>query len=136
MLFGKHKTNPQLELKIDNISIERVYENTFLGVILDHKICWNPHIKHNKAKLAKAIPILNKSRHILNNKSKYILYNTLILPYWSYSVEIWGHTYTGLPSLHKKPTQLLLTTSPIVFSDKIRQTDKFIILEVTYTKVY
>lgn len=27
MLFGKHKTNPQVQLKIDNISIERVYEN-------------------------------------------------------------------------------------------------------------
>lgn len=40
ILFRKHKTNPEVELKIDNIGIERAYKNTFLGVILDHKICW------------------------------------------------------------------------------------------------
>lgn len=41
MLFGKHKKkNPDIKLEIDNVCIERVYENKFLGVIIDHKICW------------------------------------------------------------------------------------------------
>lgn len=48
----------KVELKIDNISMERVYENTFLGVSLDHKICWELQIKHVKATLAKTIAIL------------------------------------------------------------------------------
>lgn len=99
MLFGNY-IKPEIELKINNISIERVYENKFLGVILDHKISWKPHIKHIEAKLAKTIAILNKTRYILNNKSLYILYNTLIVPYLSYCVEIWGNTYkTNLQSL-------------------------------------
>ncbi len=100
MLFGKYKINPLVELKIDNVKIERVCENKFLGVILDHKICWKPQIKYVKAKLAKIIAILNKARHILNNESMHILYNTFILPYLSYGVEIWGNTYkTNLQSI-------------------------------------
>jgi len=46
MLFGKHKTNPQVELKMNNINVERVYKSTYLGVILDHKICCKSHIQH------------------------------------------------------------------------------------------
>lgn len=85
--------NIKVQLKIDNISIERVYENKFLGVILDHKIGWKPHINHVKAKLATSIAILGKSGHILDHKSLHTLYNTLILPYLSYCVEIWGNTH-------------------------------------------
>ncbi len=89
-----------MELKIDNVNIEKVYENKFLGVILDHKICWKPQIKYVKAKLANIIAILNKARHILDNKSMHILYKTFILPYLSYGVEIWGNTYkTNLQSI-------------------------------------
>ncbi len=30
----------------DNVNTERVYENIFLGVILDHKVCWKPHTRY------------------------------------------------------------------------------------------
>ncbi len=67
--------------------IECVYENKFLGVILDHKICWKPHRKCVRAKVAKNISV------ILNYKSLHILYCTIILPYLNYCVEVWGNTY-------------------------------------------
>ena len=46
MLFGKYKTNTQIQGQIDGIIIERVFENKFLGMTIDDKICWKPHIKH------------------------------------------------------------------------------------------
>ncbi len=52
MLFGNRKTDTQVNVMINNVEMERVYENTFLGVILDYKICWKPHIKHVRAKVA------------------------------------------------------------------------------------
>ena len=85
---------------INNINIERVYENKFLGVILDHKICWKPHIEYVKAKVARSIGVLGKARHILNERALYILYCSLILPYLNYCIEVWGNTYkTNIQSL-------------------------------------
>lgn len=101
-------------MEIDNVCIERVYENKFLGVIIDHKICWKPQINYVKAKLAKSILILVKSRHILDHKSLHTLYNTLILPYLSYCVEIWGNTYKTnlqpLCTLQKKAIRIINNT--------------------------
>ncbi len=94
MLFG-NRTIPvdTVQIMIDNVHIERVYENKFLGVILDHKICWKPHINHIRTKLAKSVAILGRTRYMLDYKSLHILYSSLVLPYLYYCVEVWGNTY-------------------------------------------
>ena len=86
MIFGNKKihTDTLVELKIDNVRLERVYENTFLGVIIDHKFTWIPHIKYIRSKVARSVGVLGKTREILNYKSLITIYNTLILPYLSY----------------------------------------------------
>ncbi len=70
-----------------------MYENKFLGVIIDHKLCWKSHINHVKTKISKSIAILNIIKHIFNEKALYILYCALIVPYITYCVEVWGHAY-------------------------------------------
>ena len=42
-VLGNCKINTQVQVMKD-VSIERANENTFLGVILDHKICWKAQI--------------------------------------------------------------------------------------------
>ncbi len=91
MIFGKCKKSEHIQVQIEGV--ERVYENKFLGVITDDRICWKPHIKHIQTKLSRSISVLSKVKHFLNNKSLHILYNPLILPYLNYCSEIWGNTY-------------------------------------------
>ena len=95
MIFGNKKIdlNMPIELMIDTISLERVYETTFLGVIIDHKFNWKAHIKQVRSKVAKSIGVLYKAKQILSYNSLYTLYNTLIQPYLTYCVEVWGNTY-------------------------------------------
>lgn len=93
MLFGNRKTDTQVKVMINNVKIERVYENTFLGVILDHKICWKPHIKYVRTKVAQSIGVMGKARHVLSKKALFILYCSLVMPYLNYCVEVWGNTY-------------------------------------------
>ncbi len=94
MIFAKWKIDTQVQIKIDHVIINRVSETKFLGVILDHKISWKPQISHIQSKISPmTIVIMGKSRHILDYKSLYILYCSLLLPYLSYCVEIWGNTY-------------------------------------------
>jgi len=65
----------------------------FLGVIIDHKLSWKPHVNYISSKLARINGILCKVRHILNQDTMYTLYCTLFLPYLHYCTEVWGNTY-------------------------------------------
>lgn len=49
---------------------------------------WSPPT-HKKG----ALPFWEKTRHILDHKALYTLYCSLVLPYLSYCVEVWGNTY-------------------------------------------
>ena len=93
MFFGNRKIDTQENEMIANMGIERVNQIKFLGVILDHKISWKPHIAYARAKLARSVAILGKTRLILNQNTLYILYCSLVLPYLNYCLEIWGNTY-------------------------------------------
>ena len=93
MIFGNrnsHLTTP-VHLRIENVELERVYENTFLGVLIDHNLSWKQQVNQVRSKISRSIGVLSKVRHLLNCKSMNILYCSLILPYLSYCVEIWGN---------------------------------------------
>ena len=83
----RNSGQPQTQNRVE---IE-VYETKFLGVMIDHKLCWKLHIDYIKRKLSKCIAIL-KTRDLLN-KNLHVLYYSLIMPYMSYCVEIWGNVY-------------------------------------------
>ena len=97
MIFGNKiiPPNTTVELKIDGIQLERVYENMFLGVVIDHQLNWKSHIQYVRAKVARNVGVLGKTRDILNYTSLLTLYNALILPYLSYCLEVWGNTYSS-----------------------------------------
>lgn len=93
MLFGKRKTDTRVQIIIDDVLIEKVEKNTFLGVIIDKKICWKPHIKHVCSKVAKSVGVMRRAGQILGNHSLLLLYYAFVFPYLSYCVEVWGNTY-------------------------------------------
>ena len=78
---------------INDTTIEMVYVNTFLGVLIDHKLKWKQHIKMITSKLSKTIAIMNRTKYILDKNARLILYYSLFLPYMSYCCEVWGNTY-------------------------------------------
>jgi len=51
-----------------------------------------PHNLH-QSKIAKTLAILSKIKYILDSKALKILYQSLIVPYMTYCVEVWGNTY-------------------------------------------
>ncbi len=93
ILFGTRHIKSQVKIKVNCIEIERVYDNKFLGVIIDDKLCWKPHINNVKTKMSKTMAILYETKDFLNKKSLYTLYCSLLLPSMTYCVEIWGNAY-------------------------------------------
>ena len=46
IIFGNRKYKGEVEIKINDISIERVYSTKFLGVLIDHQLNWKEHINY------------------------------------------------------------------------------------------
>ena len=98
MIFGNKKIDKDMNIRvgiitINGISIDRVYNTTFLGVTIDDKLNWKEHIKMIQSKLSKTTAIIYEASHVLTERALYILYCSLALPYMSYCAEIWGNTY-------------------------------------------
>uniref|UniRef100_A0A3Q3QIR5 Reverse transcriptase domain-containing protein n=1 Tax=Monopterus albus TaxID=43700 RepID=A0A3Q3QIR5_MONAL len=93
ILFGYGRLNHQIQVRVGDANIGRVYETKFLGINIDDKICWKPHIKYIHNKLAKSISILARVKNIVDWKSLHILYCSMFVPYLDYCVECWGNTY-------------------------------------------
>ena len=49
MIFNKHGKNhpgPKQHVKISNTDLEEVREVKFLGIVIDNKFSWAPHLKY------------------------------------------------------------------------------------------
>ena len=79
-----------IELKIGDNIINHVDETKFLGLIMDKKLTWQPHIDHVKNKISGGLYAINKSKHILRQHNLLTLYYSLIHPYINYGLILWG----------------------------------------------
>lgn len=89
-MFGNRNKMSEQRISIDGTQIEIVSENTFLGVIIDSKLSWKPHVRHIKTKISKSLSIINKAKLYLDENALRTLYCTLVLPYLTFCVEVWG----------------------------------------------
>ena len=80
-------------INIDGHRIEEVRQTKFLGVILDNKLNWHAHCEYICGKMSKGIGIIIKARKVFNETTLLSLYNSLILPYVSYCIHVWGKAY-------------------------------------------
>ena len=85
MIFHKRRVAPQLELLLNNITIEPVSNFTFLGIILDTSLSWKYHTKVIAIKISKIIGILRKLKYIFAERN--FVNNIQITNYAS--LELW-----------------------------------------------
>ena len=94
MIFTtKNKTAQDLDIKISNTAVERVYDTKFLGVYIDAQLTWKRHIEYTCSKLSKCAGILLKARKKLNKSALISLYYSFAYPYFIYCNQVWGNTY-------------------------------------------
>ena len=94
MLFTPKRFSRAMDaLLIDGKRIMEVSETKFLGVIIDNKLNWKPHIRHVCTKVAKGIGIILKARKVFNHETLSTLYYTFVYPYLNYCIHVWGRAY-------------------------------------------
>lgn len=132
------KLSVDFELKICGTVIERVSHTKFLGIMLDEKLLWDRHVQFIKPKMAKGIGILCKARKILNQKVLVTLYNSIIYPYLSYCVEVWGTAadihLSSLLRLQKKAIRILTSSTYKAPSDPLFKKLGLLKLSQIFTK--
>ena len=95
MIFRpKTKSDASPPIIINGSQINQAHKAKFLGVIIDSKLNWSDHTKYVTQKMSKGIGVIIKARKYFNQETLLSLYNTMVLPYISYCIHIWGKAAT------------------------------------------
>jgi len=95
MFFFFWKISSRTGFEMEGVHIENVHKIKLLGVTIDCKLSWNAHIRHTTS-LHESLAIISRVKHIIDCNALYTLYCSLILPYLTYCVEVWGNNYKNV----------------------------------------
>ena len=79
-----------LNIVLDNTTIEQVQHAPYLGVTIDANLKWDSHIQSLCKKLSGKLAVLSRSRNILNKNALSKLYLSCIQPCLDYAISVWG----------------------------------------------
>ncbi|GBN31588.1 putative RNA-directed DNA polymerase from transposon X-element [Araneus ventricosus] len=92
-VFFSRKRNKPSAPTLNNQIIQWQNQSKYLGIILDQRLTFRPHIEYIKnnyrAAKARLYPILNKDSK-MSTKNKILVYKSIFRPLISYAVPIWG----------------------------------------------
>ena len=110
------------DISINGKPIKQVSETKFLGIIVDDKLSWDPHIKNLRRKLSTSTGILNRIKDCIPTELHKSLYHTLFESHLCYGITAWGAiSDTRLQSIFKVQKKCIR----ILFGDKEKFLDKF-----------
>ena len=81
-------------IAIGGEEVSRVDRVKFLGVIFDENLKFGDHVNYIGCKISKTVGLLNRLKHCLPDKVLLSLYDSLITPYLTYCIEVWGSAST------------------------------------------
>ena len=116
------KIDESLSLVLGNNTIKQVTETKFLGVNIDEKLSWQPHIKYLNSKLKCEIGKLNAIRKIIPPELYNNLYHTLFESHLSFGISSWG----GVSKTSIEP--IFITQKKcirVLFGDRAAYLEKF-----------
>ena len=116
ILWTSRKHNPaSFKVTIKNHTISPEDNLKYLGVLLDKKLSWKPHVQKVKTQLSRACGILSKLKHYTSPPVLKVVYNSLIHPYLNYPVLNWGRasdaTIQPLIKLQNKAIKIINPTN-------------------------
>ena len=108
---------------MNGVSLQKVDCSKFLGVLIDDRLTWKPHIDAISVKIAKCTGILSKLKHYLPRNILRSLYLTLILPHLLYCLSVWAGTskthLTKLITLQKRAIRHICSADSIEHTSKL-----------------
>ena len=81
--------NYNINVEIENKTIERVYHSKSLGVVIDDRLSWSNHINELCKKVSSGIGALRRVRPFISTTTAVQIYNALIQPHFDYCSSVW-----------------------------------------------
>ena len=85
----------KLNLSISNTSVKSDNQVKYLGLIFDSNLNWKPYLHELSKKVSRGIGVLSKVRYYVNRNILHQLYYSIIYPFLTYGLSIWGNTYSS-----------------------------------------
>ena len=128
-----------MDIKIDNHVLNKVNQIQFLGVIIDDKLTWKPHINQLCTKLSQITGVLYKIRNCITTDCLRLIYMSTAYPHLLYCSAIWGGAYKtildGLFIAQKKMIRIMFCrpryehTNPIFCEYKLLKVPDILVLQ-------
>ena len=93
---------PNLEITIDSCQISVVESVKYLGICLNNKLTFGPHISYLQSKLSRSIGIISKIKFYVPDRVLLLLYFALFHSHITYGLIIWYSTYKTYTSKTSK----------------------------------
>ena len=101
---------PMQALTINNVVIKVVKSTRCLGIVIDDKLSWTPHLKETITSFAKKLNLL-KSLKFLPTNSLEQFYFKVILPSITYGILVWGNCnktlFEELNKMHVRAAKII-----------------------------
>ena len=85
----------KLNHKISNTSVKSDNQVKYLGLIFDSNLNWKPYLHELNKKISRGIGVLSKVRYYANRNILHKLHYSIIYPFLTYGLSIWGNTYSS-----------------------------------------
>ena len=109
MLFSHlHKELINTEIKLANTTIPKTKCVKFLGLLIDENLKWDEHIQYIKNKISGSFHAINKVKYVIPRKHLTTFYYSLVYPYLTYGIILWGATY------HVHMSKLIIAQKKII----------------------
>ena len=85
-----HQEHNPMDIQLANTTLKKTSCAKFLGIHIDENLRWNVHIREVIKKLTRSFYAINKAKHLLNRKHLSTLYYSMVYPYLTYGITVWG----------------------------------------------
>ena len=124
--YPQQRNIPQLEIKFNNVSIEKVQVFDFLGLTISDTLDWSHHINKINNKISKTIGIMKRIRRFISKDILRTIYNSLILPHLHYGILIWGFSNRRVFKLQKRAVRLICGAKYNAHTDRLFKNLRFL----------
>ena len=129
--YSQKKPNslPQLNLKMNGFSIEKVKHFNFLGLTISETLSWKPHLDKIRTMIAKTVGTMNRIKNQVNKTILLTIYNSLILSRLHYGILCWGAYGKLLFRMQKKAVRIIFKTKYNAHTDPLFKDLKLLKIE-------
>ena len=93
LLGSKHQLeeNPKLDLFMNNIQIEQVYEVKLLGITIDNLMTWSKHIDNIVSRMGRGVSVVRRVSSSLTVEIRKQVLNAIVLSLMDYCFVVWSN---------------------------------------------